>query len=189
MKVRADEHVSPKIVRALREVVLSPGWELSHVRDVHGARTADETWVPRFAAEGGKAIITADANMLKRPHQILAVYQSKIMGLILPHIWAVAKRHIQASSLRYFWPEIEALFSAGRPGDFFLQANQGTSGGYRQPSTGGRSKSWTLTMSKRPASESPKQIFIIAAKAAETSSALHVRSLSIVRRIFIGRPA
>lgn len=119
MKVRADEHVSPRIVRALREVVLSTGWELSHVRDVHGARTADETWVPRFAAEGGKAIITADANMLARPHQILAIQQSNVVGLILPHTWATAKRHIQASSLIHFWPEIEALFSAAQPGDFW----------------------------------------------------------------------
>jgi hypothetical protein len=58
-------------------------------------------------------IVTADANMLKRPHQILAIHQSNVVGLILPHTWAVAKRHIQASSLIYFWPEIEALFSAG----------------------------------------------------------------------------
>lgn len=110
MKLRADEHVSPKIVRALKEVVLSPGWELTHVRDAHGARTADETWVPRFAIEGGKAIITADANMLKRPHQLLAIQQSNVVGLILPHARAIAKRHVQASSLIYFWPEIEACF-------------------------------------------------------------------------------
>jgi predicted nuclease of predicted toxin-antitoxin system len=119
VKVRADEHVAPKIVRALKEVSLSPGWELSHVRDSHGARTADETWVPKFASEGGRAIITADANMLKRPHQILAIQQSGVIGLILPSVWAQSKRHVQASSLIYFWPEIEACFTAGAPGEFW----------------------------------------------------------------------
>lgn len=119
MKVRADEHVSPKIVRALRDVALSTGWELSHVRDAHPARTADETWVPRFAAEGGKAIITADYNMLKRPHQLLAVRASNVVGLILPHSWAGAKRHIQASALIFHWPEIEASFLSGQPGEFW----------------------------------------------------------------------
>jgi len=89
------------------------------VRDVHGARTADETWVPKFATEGGKAIVTADANMLARPHQILAIHQSGVVGLILPHTWATAKRHIQASSLIYFWPEVEALFFAAQLGDFW----------------------------------------------------------------------
>lgn len=119
MKVRADEHVSPKIVRALRELALSPGWELSHVRETHPPRTADETWVPRFAAEGGKAIITADANMLKRPHQLLAVQQSGVVGLILPHAWASAKKNVQASSLLYFWPEIEETFRAAQPREFW----------------------------------------------------------------------
>lgn len=31
MKIRADEHVSIGIVRAVREMALSPGWELSQV--------------------------------------------------------------------------------------------------------------------------------------------------------------
>ncbi len=73
MKVRADEHVAPKIVQAIRVVALSTGWELTGVREFHAARTMDETWLPRFASEGGKAILTADANILKRPHLIAAV--------------------------------------------------------------------------------------------------------------------
>lgn len=89
------------------------------MRDVHPARTADETWVPRFASEGGKAIVTADANMLKRPHQLLAVRQSNVVGVILPHAWATARKHLQASSLLYYWPDIEAAFSSASPGDFW----------------------------------------------------------------------
>jgi hypothetical protein len=119
LKVRADEHVSPKIVRAVKEVALSVECELSHVRDVHGARTADETWIPRFAAEGGKAIITADANLLKRPHQIAAIQASGLFGVILPPTWAVAKRHIQASALIYHWPEIELCFAGAQSGEFW----------------------------------------------------------------------
>ncbi len=57
--------------------------------------------------------------MLARPHQILAIQRSNVVGLILPHTWATAKRHLQASSLIYFWPEIEALFSAAQSGDFW----------------------------------------------------------------------
>ena len=117
MKVRADEHVSPKIVQVLRVISLSVGWELTGVREFHGARTADETWVPKFAAEGGQAIITADANMLKRPHLIAAIQQSGVLGLVLPTAWAQARRHIQASSLIYFWPEIEKCMAGASPGD------------------------------------------------------------------------
>lgn len=119
MKVRADEHVSPKIVQALRSLTLSAGWELTEVRQFHSARTADETWVPQFADEGGRAILTADANMLKRPHMIVAIQDAQIMGLILPPSWAMAQRHLQAASLIRYWPEIEAAFTGGQPGDFW----------------------------------------------------------------------
>ena len=119
MKVRADENVSPKIIQALRLISLSAGWDLTGVREVHGTRTLDETWLPRFAAEGGKAIITADANILKRPHLIAAIRQSGVMGLVLPSAWNQAKRHVQASSLIFFWPDIEVAFSGGQAGDFW----------------------------------------------------------------------
>lgn len=119
MKVRADEHVAPKIVQALRVVALSSGWELTGVREFHAARTLDETWLPRFASEGGRAIITADANMLKRPHLIAAVQRSGLCGLILPSAWAHARRNVQAASLIRFWPEIEAIFTAAQPGEFW----------------------------------------------------------------------
>jgi hypothetical protein len=79
----------------------------------------DETWLPRFASEGGKAIITADANMLKRPHLIAAVQQSGVCGIILPSVWAQARRHVQAASLIRFWPEIEATLTGAQAGEFW----------------------------------------------------------------------
>jgi hypothetical protein len=119
VKIRADEHVAPKIVQALRIIALSTGWELTGVREFHAARTMDETWLPRFAAEGGRAIITADAHMLRRPHQIAAIQQSGVCGVILPPVWAQAKRNIQAASLIYFWPEIEATLTDAQSGEFW----------------------------------------------------------------------
>jgi len=94
VKVRADEHVAPKIVQVLRIIALSTEWELTGVREFHAARTLDETWLPRFASEGGKAIITAD-------------------------VWAQARRNIQAASLIYFWPEIEATLTTAQAGEFW----------------------------------------------------------------------
>jgi hypothetical protein len=41
----------------------------------------------------------------------------------------MAKRHIQASSLIYFWPEIEALFSTAQRGDFWRMPKKLPSGG------------------------------------------------------------
>ena len=76
MKIRADEHVSPKIVSALQLLVLRSDWELSHVRQVHAARTLDETWIPRFASEGGRVLLSGDASMLRRPNELKAILES-----------------------------------------------------------------------------------------------------------------
>lgn len=117
MRIRADENVSHKIVRAIALVCLRPGWELSHVRDDHAARTPDETWLPKFAAEGGAAILSGDANMLKRPHQLAAVKQSGLICLILSSHWTHAKRHEQAANIIYWWPRIEGAIETSAPGD------------------------------------------------------------------------
>jgi hypothetical protein len=52
LKTRADEHVSPKILEVLKILVVPQDWEVSHVRQHHSERTADETWIPRFVQEG-----------------------------------------------------------------------------------------------------------------------------------------
>jgi hypothetical protein len=39
--------------------------------------------------------------------------------VILPHAWAGAKKNVQASSLLYFWPEIEGTFTEAQPGEFW----------------------------------------------------------------------
>ena len=60
MKIRADEHIAEKIVRLVRDMALSDGWELSHVIEAGQRGTADEHWATQFANDGGQAIISAD---------------------------------------------------------------------------------------------------------------------------------
>lgn len=117
MIVRADENVSHKIVQAVRLLCLNPKWTLSHVRDDHGARTPDETWLPKFAAEGGRAILSGDAKMLKRPHQLVAVRETGLVCIVLSKAWTQAKRHEQAANIIYWWPRIEAVIETSKPGD------------------------------------------------------------------------
>jgi hypothetical protein len=119
LKIRADEHVSFRIVQAVQLLCLRPGWELSHVRDEHAARTADETWLPKFAADGGRAILTADANILKRPHQLVALEKTGLISIVLSKHWQHAKRHEQAAHIIYWWPRIQHAIEGAAAGDCF----------------------------------------------------------------------
>jgi hypothetical protein len=112
LKVRADENVSIRIVRAVRDIALSQGWELSHVREHHESRTLDETWLPRFAQESGNAILSADRKMLARPNQIRAIAATGLVGIFLPRRWAESRRHIQAAHILYWWPRIEETIAS-----------------------------------------------------------------------------
>lgn len=115
MKVRADEHISPRIVRAVQTIALSDGWELTHVRDFNSARTADETWIPRFVLEGGQVILSADRKILSRPHQLLAISEGNLIGIFLPAKWAEARGHAQAAHILWWWPRIEAIIKISKP--------------------------------------------------------------------------
>lgn len=107
MKVRADEHVSLEIVRAVREMALSPAWELSSVYEID--RGADDVhWLTKFAREGGKAIITADTDFFKSPAQVVAVFNTGIRVIHFPPKWANAIGRLQAAHTLLWWRRIEA---------------------------------------------------------------------------------
>jgi predicted nuclease of predicted toxin-antitoxin system len=76
LKIRADEHVSPEIVRAVNKMALGKGFEFSHVYEADQAGHQDEHWVTAFAKDGGNAIVTADSDFHKRAAQIMAVFNT-----------------------------------------------------------------------------------------------------------------
>ena len=120
MKIRVDENISRRIVWVIRDLAIRDGWELSHVRDVHERRTADETWIPRFAQEGGFALISGDRKIRARPHQIAAIRESGLVCIFLSPDWATAQRTIQAASLLYWWKKIESKLLEAQPGECWL---------------------------------------------------------------------
>ena len=120
MKIRADEHVSPRIVEAVQSLILMPGWELTHVREFHSARTADETWMPRFVQEGGRVILSADRRILSRPHQIAAIAQGGLIGIFMSPQWAQSRRNEQAAQMLHWWPRIEKVILDSKPKDCWI---------------------------------------------------------------------
>lgn len=80
--------------------------------DDHRARgVEDEIWVRRFANAGGEAIVSGDAAMTKRPHEIVAINETGLRLVVLDERWPRQKKHIQISYLFYWWPHIEAALA------------------------------------------------------------------------------
>lgn len=107
-------------MEAIRLTCLGTGCEVSHVREVHGARTQDETWLPHFASEGGKAILTGDARIMKRPHQLVAIRDCGLICVVLSETWTHAKKGWQAANVIFWWGRVEAAVRESQPGDCWL---------------------------------------------------------------------
>jgi predicted nuclease of predicted toxin-antitoxin system len=107
LKIRADEHVSREIVRAVREMALTPALELTHVIDIGDRGSSDVHWITKFAREGGQAILSADTDFVKRPHQVMAVKETGVRVIHLPSRWANARCDLQAAHILLWWRRIE----------------------------------------------------------------------------------
>lgn len=107
--------MSKYIARAVRDLALSPGWELTSIYEVGGQGQADEHWITQFANDGGEAILSADKDFLTLEPQVNAVFDTGMRVIHLPKRWGLAKGHLQAGFILQWWPRIEAQISNMRP--------------------------------------------------------------------------
>ncbi|WP_293341656.1 DUF5615 family PIN-like protein [Parvibaculum sp.] len=107
MKIRGDEHLSPYIVKAIRDLALSPGFEISSVHELGQQGASDVHWITSFAREGGHAILSADSDFLTLAPQVNAVFDTGLRVIHMPHKWVNAKGHLQAAFILQWWKRIE----------------------------------------------------------------------------------
>lgn len=119
MKIRADEHVSPKIVQALRVISLGLERTLSHVSEKGQAGTPDISWAKNFSENGGTAILTSDKGFIKG-QQRKAIEATGLQVVLLPEKWAWSTAYRQAAFILFWWSKIEEAVSEGRSSDIWI---------------------------------------------------------------------
>lgn len=120
MKIRADEHVSPMIVRMVRDVAISPPFEFSSIYEAGHRATADTYWITEFAQEGGGAIISADTDFIKKPPQVIAIDQTGLRVIFLPPRFANAAASLQAAHILMWWSRIEEKLKVAKGREFWV---------------------------------------------------------------------
>lgn len=115
MKIRADEHVSPQIVKAIQDIAISPDWQITSIFNVEDQGSSDVYWITAFASDGGNAILTADKDFIKREPQINAVFDTGLKVIYLPPKWANAKKDLQAAHILQWWKRIETALETMNP--------------------------------------------------------------------------
>ncbi len=115
MKVRADEHVSPHIVNAIRDIALSSDWEITTIREAKHTGKSDVHWITKFADDGGDAILTADTDFLILEPQVNAVFATGLRVIHLPPKWGNARGYLQAAHMLQWWKRIETKIKEMKP--------------------------------------------------------------------------
>lgn len=110
MRICADENVAPLLSQLIRDSLLAKSHTLDTVDDHQARGVDDQIWVRKFAQAGGEAIVGADARMLTRPHEVVAIFEAGLRLVVLPPQWAQQRKHIQIAFLFFWWPRIEKAF-------------------------------------------------------------------------------
>jgi hypothetical protein len=123
VKLIADEMISPKIVRAITEIALEKSWIFESIAGSKYQGQSDEDWIMTFARHGGKCIISADRQMLKRPQLLHNIHDTGLIGMYLQPRWAGYRKHKQAAHILYWWKDIELTPKQAPPGSIWKVPN------------------------------------------------------------------
>lgn len=109
-----DNCLSPKVVRALREL----GVDAKHLRDELPQNIKDTDWIPLVAAKGWAAV-TSDTAISRAPVEVDALVCSGLIVFFMPSTFAELDIWAQAHKLFKAWPEIEKIARRAKVGNAY----------------------------------------------------------------------
>jgi PIN like domain len=100
-----------------------------HPGDPDYLKRSDVPWVRRFAAAGGKIIISGDTNMMKEDHERLAPIEAGMLVIFFGSQWSGWKFHRKSALLLNWWPMIVSTSAKAKPGSFWRVPTSWREGG------------------------------------------------------------
>ena len=119
VKFLFDEHMPPKLVRAIAELAKNEQYSVLHLRDRFPPGTKDTEWIGTLSKEGGWLFLSEDRRIRQRPHEREALKHSNLIGFFLAKGWNQVGLWERASMLIGWWPGIVAVASDARPSQLF----------------------------------------------------------------------
>ncbi len=134
MKIAFDEHVPPVIAKVFIALAkessiqrVSKGLEWERAADYAPKKTdedytknSDVPWLDRFAAAGGRAIISGDVKMRSKPHEKLALHQHGFVVIFFEPQWAQWGFFHKTGLMLHWWGEIISKIRTADRGTFWV---------------------------------------------------------------------
>jgi hypothetical protein len=83
VKLLFDHNISPRVPRAINELIKGTGAEAVALRDRFPPQSADIEWIGRLGAEGGWAVISGDRGIARYRAERVAWLQTDLIGFFL----------------------------------------------------------------------------------------------------------
>lgn len=83
MKLLFDNNISPRVARAINELVSAEGDTACALRDKYDAATPDLEWIMGLAGEGGWSVVSGDHRISRNKVERAAWLQTELVGFFL----------------------------------------------------------------------------------------------------------
>jgi len=118
VKVLLDEHLPPRLARALNEL-FGPADRVIALRERFGPGVKDAEWIEALNKEGRWVIISADRRITRNRAEFHAFRNSRLIGFFLARGLYKAKLGKQAERIIALWPDIAVLADTVEGGAMF----------------------------------------------------------------------
>jgi hypothetical protein len=133
LKIAFDEHIPPVLVKIFQEfasdkqllklnanlVLQSAKLYYPKPEDSDYLRRNDAPWVKRFAASGGKVVISGNTRMKIVPHERLALVEQGMVVIFFDGNWNNWDFFKKCSLLIHWWPAIVRQLKTAKPSSFW----------------------------------------------------------------------
>jgi hypothetical protein len=149
LKIAFDENVPAAMVRAFQAFAserqlrkITGGFEIKSAADYAPkpgdpdyARKNDVPWLKRFAADGGKVVISGNTAMKNVPHERLALVELGFVVLFFENRWSNWKFFRKCALLLHWWPVIARTIKRAKPGFWHIPCTWPEKGTMRKVSS------------------------------------------------------
>jgi len=133
LKIAFDENVSPAMVRVFQAFAserqlkkVTGEFEIKSSKDyapkpgdADYIRGSDVPWLKRFAADGGKVVISGNTEMKNVPHERLALIECGFVVIFFESQWSNWKFFRKCALLLHWWPQVATKAKRAKAGTFW----------------------------------------------------------------------
>ena len=111
MKLLFDNNLSPRVARAINELLKGEGGQAAALRDKFDAATPDIEWITALAEEGGWSVVSGDQRITKNRAERAAWMKTSLVGFFLEPALLALDPISQTSRLLLWVPVLERQLS------------------------------------------------------------------------------